>query len=141
MLIEDDKKRENGSVENSLMIKVKIKNEFEVDQEKNKKKFRKTYAQRVKERMSEYCEEKPFKIHAKRKKDNYGEILDVINNDNGNVKRKKRMKAQTKTVESKRAKTTIKHPSKEKIFVNKKWWKKIQNSCYLENLILILKKF
>ena len=77
MLIEDDKKRENVSVENSLMIKVKIKNEFEVDQEKNKKKFRKTYAQRVKERMSEYCEEKPFKIHAKRKKDNYGEILDV----------------------------------------------------------------
>ena len=52
MLIEDDKKRENVSVENSLMIKVKIKNEFEVDQEKNKKKFRKTYAQRVKERMS-----------------------------------------------------------------------------------------
>ena len=91
--------------------------------------------------MSEYCEEKPFKIHAKRKKDNYGEILDVINNDNGNVKRKKRMKAQTKTVESKRAKPTIKHPSKEKIFVNKKWWKMIQNSCYLENLILILKKF
>ena len=112
-----------------------------MDQEKNKKKFRKTYAQRVKERMSEYCEEKPFKIHAKRKKDNYGEILDVINNDNGNVKRKKRMKAQTKTVESKRVKTTIKHPSKEKIFVNKKWWKMIQNSCYLENLILILKKF
>ena len=41
MLIEDDKKRENGSVENSLMIKVKIKNEFEVDQEKNKRNLEK----------------------------------------------------------------------------------------------------
>ena len=32
----------------------------------NKKK--KIYAQRVKERIDEYYEEKPFKIHAKRKK-------------------------------------------------------------------------
>ena len=36
MSIDDDKKRENASVENSLMKKVKIKNEFEREQ-KNKK--------------------------------------------------------------------------------------------------------
>ena len=39
--------------------------------------------------MSEYYEEKPFKIQLKGKKDNYGEILDVINKNNENVKRKK----------------------------------------------------
>ena len=38
--------------------------------------------------MGEYYEEKPFKTHAKRKKDNYGEILDVIYKNNKNVKRK-----------------------------------------------------
>ena len=35
MSIEDDKKRENASVENDLMKKVKIKNEFEGEQKKN----------------------------------------------------------------------------------------------------------
>ena len=68
MLIDDDEKRENATVENSLMKKVKIKNEFEQDQEKNKNKLKKTYAQRIKERMSKYYEENPFKIHSKRKK-------------------------------------------------------------------------
>ena len=38
MLIDDDKKRENASVKNSLVKKVKIKNEFEEKQEKNKNK-------------------------------------------------------------------------------------------------------
>ena len=77
MLIDDDEKRENASVENSLMKKVKVKNEFEEEREKNLKKkiFKKTYAQRIKERMGEYYEEKPFKIHVKRKKD---EILEMV---------------------------------------------------------------
>ena len=88
MSIDDDKKRENVSIENSLMKKVKRKNEFDEEQEKNKNKFKKTYNQRIKERMGEYYEEKPFKIHAKRKKDNYSEILDVINKSNENAKRK-----------------------------------------------------
>ena len=35
MLIDDDEKRENASVENSLMKKVKVKNEFEEEREKN----------------------------------------------------------------------------------------------------------
>ena len=35
MLIDDEEKRENASVENSLMKKVKIKNEFDGEQ-KNK---------------------------------------------------------------------------------------------------------
>ena len=36
MSIDDDKKRENASFENSLMKKVKIKNEFEGEQKKKK---------------------------------------------------------------------------------------------------------
>ena len=60
MSIDDDKKRENASVENSLMKKVKIKNEFEREQtnkkkktKKKRKRSKKTYTQRVKERMGE----------------------------------------------------------------------------------------
>ena len=77
MSIDDDKKRQDASVENSLMKKVKTKNEFE-GRKKNRKRSKKTYAQRVKERISEYYEEKPFKIHAKRKRDKYDKISNVI---------------------------------------------------------------
>ena len=90
--------------------------------------------------MGEYYEEKPFKIHAKRKQYDYGEILDVINKNNENIKRKNPKKALTMTDESKRAKTTN-IQGKEKNFANDKWWKIIQNCCYLENVILILKKY
>ena len=38
--IDDDKKRENASIENSLMKKVKIKNEFAGEQKKKKKRKR-----------------------------------------------------------------------------------------------------
>ena len=41
MLIDDNEKRENAWVENSLMKKVKIKNQFEEEQEKNLKKKKK----------------------------------------------------------------------------------------------------
>ena len=52
MSIDDDKKRENASFENSLMKKVKIKNEFEGEQkEKKQEEVKKNYTQRVKERM------------------------------------------------------------------------------------------
>ena len=37
---------------------------------KKKEEIKKTYVQRVKERMGEYYEEKPFKIPAERKKIN-----------------------------------------------------------------------
>ena len=37
MSIDDDEKRKNASIENSLMKKVKIKNEFEEEQEKIKR--------------------------------------------------------------------------------------------------------
>ena len=47
MMIGNDEKRENTSVENSLMEKVKMKNEFEREQ-KNRKRSKKTYTQRVK---------------------------------------------------------------------------------------------
>ena len=39
--------------------------------------------------MNKYYEKKSFKIHMKRKKDNYGEILNVINKNNKNVTRRK----------------------------------------------------
>ena len=52
MSIDDDKKRENASVENSLMKKEKAKNELERGQKK-KKKDQNSYAQRVKERIGE----------------------------------------------------------------------------------------
>ena len=81
---------------------------------KNRKMSKKTYAQRVKERMGEYYEEKPFKIHAKRKRDKYGEISNVIKKSDENVTRKKLTKAQTMTVESGKAKTTIIHPRQRK---------------------------
>ena len=98
------------SVENSLVKKVKIENEFEGEQ----KNIEKTYTQRVKERIGEYHEEKTFKIYEKRKKDKYGEILEVINKNNENVTRKNPTKTQTMTVESSKAKTTINHPKQRK---------------------------
>ena len=113
MSIDDDETKENTSVENILMKNVKIKNEFKEEQEKNKNKLKDTYPQCIKERMGEYYGEKPFKIHAKRKKDKYGEILAVITKNNENAKRKNPAKAQTMTVESKRAKIMT-HPRQRK---------------------------
>ena len=125
--IDDDKKRENASIENSLMKKVKIKNEFAGEQKKKKKKeeVKKTYTQRVKERMGEHYEEKTFKIHTKRKKYKYGEISNVIKENNKNVKRKKPKKAQTMTAESSKAKTTIIYPRQRKNLRKQKLWKTI----------------
>ena len=134
MSIDDDKKRKNASVENSLIKKVKIKNEFEGKQKKkkqkkknkkNRKRSKKSYTQRVKERMGEYYEEKPVKIHAKRKRDKYGEISNVI---------KKQWKCyKKKTDEGTNNDSWIKQGQ---IFTRGK-----ENYCYQENLTLILKKF
>ena len=107
----------------------------------NNRDEKKTYTQRVKEMMGEYYEDKPFKIHAKRKKVKYGEILNVINKKNENVTRKKLTKAQTMTVEPSKAKITINYPRHKENFPSKKWWKTIQSCCYQENLTLIMKKF
>ena len=124
--IDDDKKRENASIENSLVKKVKIKNEFAGEQKKKKKEeVKKTYTQRVKERMGEHYKEKTFKIHTKRKKCKYGEISNVIKENNKNVKRKKPKKAQTMTAESSKAKTTIIYPRQRKNLRKQKLWKTI----------------
>ena len=76
---------------------------------KKKEEVKKTYAQRVKERMGEHYEEKTFKIHTHThtQKDKSGEISNVIEENNKNVKRKNSKKAQTMTAESSKAKTTI----------------------------------
>ena len=93
MSIDDGKKRENESVQNSLMKKVKIKNKFEEEQKKIKKnKFKETYALRIKKKMGEYYEKKQFKIHAKRKKDNYSKILNVIKKTMKTLKEKNQRK-------------------------------------------------
>ena len=70
--------------------------------------------------MGEYYEEKPFKIHAKRKRDKYGEVLNVIKKSNENVTRKKLTKAQTMTVKSGKAKTTIIQPRQRKKICSQK---------------------
>ena len=64
--------------------------------------------------MGEYYEEKPFKIHAKRKKDKYGKTSNVIKKNIENVIRKNSTKAQTMTVESSKGKTTIIQPRQRK---------------------------
>ena len=93
MSIDDGKKRENESVQNSLMKKVKIKNKFEEEQKKIKKnKFKETYALRIKKKMGEYYEKKQFKSHAKRKKDNYSKILNVIKKTMKTLKEKNQRK-------------------------------------------------
>ena len=53
MSIDGYEKKENVSVENSLMKKVMIKNEFEEQQEKYNKKLKNTYAQPINEKMGE----------------------------------------------------------------------------------------
>ena len=81
---------------------------------KYRKRSKKTYTQPAKLKMGEYYEEKPFKIHAKEKRDKYDGISNVIKNNNENVKRKKLTKAQTMTVKSSKTKTTIIHPKQRK---------------------------
>ena len=43
--------------------------------------------------MDKYYEEKPFKIHAKKKRDKYGKTSNVVNKNNESVTRKKPTKA------------------------------------------------
>ena len=57
------------------------------------------------------------------------------------LKEKKTANAQTKTVESRKAKTTIKHPRKRKRLCEEKMAENNSSCCYLENLTLIPKKF
>ena len=78
--------------------------------------------------MDEYYEGKPFKIHVKRKRDKYGEISNVIKKDNENVMRKKPTKAQTITVQSSKAKTTVIQPTQRK---NLREQKMVENNSKL----------
>ena len=110
-MIDDNKKRENASIENSLMKKVKLKNEFEGEQKKRKTSKKITFNVLRKEWVN-IMRKNPFKIHAKRKRGKYGEISSVIKKNNENVTRKKPKKAQT--VESSKAKTTITHRRQRK---------------------------
>ena len=114
MLIDDDEKKEYASVGNSLMKKVKIKNEFEREQKKIKKMSKKTYTQRVKERVGEYYVGKPFEIHAKRRRDKYGEISNVIKKAMKMLQGKNLTKTQTMIVESSKTKTRINHQRQRK---------------------------
>ena len=92
MSIDDDENRKNASVENSLMKKVKIKNEFEGEQKKIGR----------------------GNIHAKRKRDKYGEISNVIKKAMKMLQEKNLTKTQTMIVESSKAKTRINHQRQRK---------------------------
>ena len=56
------------------MKDVKVKNQFLKKVRKNRKRLKKSYAERVKSRMGEYYEEKSLKISLKDRKNNMGEI-------------------------------------------------------------------
>ena len=70
------------------------------------------------------------------KRDKYGEVSNVIKENNENVKRKNPTKAQTITFESSKAKTTIIHPRQKKK-------KKIRKQKMVENnsRLLLTEKF
>ena len=63
--------------------------------------------------MDEYYEEKPCKIHAKRKKENYGEILEVINKSMKKLNEKKQRKHKQWQLNQKEQKQQLNIPAKE----------------------------
>ena len=67
--------------------------------------------------MGKYYEANPFKIHAKRKKHSYREILGVINkkNENFKIKKTKQKKPTNNDRWIKAVKTAIKHPRENKL--------------------------
>ena len=68
------KKQNQAGHENSLMKKVNLKNEFVNEEEKTRKRLKKSYRERVKDRMGEYYgEKKPFQKSSKSRKNNMGE--------------------------------------------------------------------
>ena len=66
------------------MKNAKTKNEFVKGDKKNKRKSKKSYSQRVEEKMGEYKENKSIKRSIKLKKSNYGETASVENERNKN---------------------------------------------------------
>ena len=71
--IDADEKKDEARDENSLMKKVKIKNEFLEEAEKLRKQVGKSYQEKVKKRKGEYYEEKPLKKSSKARKNNLKE--------------------------------------------------------------------
>ena len=64
-MIDADEKKDEARDENSLIKKVKIKNEFLEEVEKRRKQVGKSYGVRVRKRMGEYYEEKPLEKFSK----------------------------------------------------------------------------
>ena len=76
MSINDDEKIKNASFENSLIKKVKIKNEFENRQKKTTKTNHKSLTlSTLRKGWMNIMRKKDLKFTQKEKKDNYGEIL------------------------------------------------------------------
>ena len=72
--INNDKKQYQARYENSFMKRVKIKNEFLNEEERTRKRSKKSYRERVKKRMGEYYgEKKSFHKPSKSHKNNMGE--------------------------------------------------------------------
>ena len=69
-MIDADEKIDEARDENSLMKKVKMKNEFLEEAEKLRKRAGKSYRERVKKSMGEYYKEKPLKKLSKARENN-----------------------------------------------------------------------
>ena len=63
--IDDEKKQEAACADNNLMKDVKVKNHFLEQVKKNRKRLKKSYAERVKLRIGEYYQKKSLKLSSK----------------------------------------------------------------------------
>ena len=106
------------------MKDVKVKNQFLKEVRKNRKRLKKSYAERVKSRMGEYYEEKSLKISSKDRKNNMGEIKKVIEKTDKILQRKKPKRAETTIIEPTESTTTIKDLRERKKLAEEKMAKK-----------------
>ena len=127
------------------MKDVKVKNQFLKEVRKNRKRLKKSYAERVKSRMGEYYDKKSLKISSKDRKNNMREVKKVIEKTDKILQRKKPKRAETTIIETTESTTTIKHlRERKKLTVEKMVKKKKKNSKseeYLDKSLLFdLKK-
>ena len=112
------KKQNQAGHENSLMKKVNLKNEFINEEEKTRKRLKKSYRERVKDRTGEYfSEKKPFQKSSKSHKNNMSEAEFISEVNVKNLKLKKSNKP-----------SPPKHPRERRKLIEKKMAKKNSKS-------------
>ena len=97
--------------------------------------------QRVKERVSEYRENKPIKRSIKLKKNNYGEMVAVENGKNKNVPQKMLQKAQTFQIEAEKSIQAPKHPHERKGFLEQQMAEKNSRAILRKTFDFDLKEY